>query len=279
MSSGTYITKPNRVLQVYAIVFLTILYLPVLAIPLFSFNESIYVRFPLQGFTVQWFMDLWSRDTVLAALWNSVRVGVCVAVISTALGLLAARAITLYRLPGQNAIITFAMLPLVVPGIIFGVALLILFSRMGIPLSLVTVGLGHLVVCLPFAIATLLPRFEGFDRSIEEASADLGENSWWTFWRVTFPMVLPGIVASLLLTFTISFDEFIMTFFLSGTDATLPIYIWSQLRFPREFPSVLALSTLILAVSFLMVFVALWIGRVGLTQSSSTNSRQKGSVL
>lgn len=276
MRTGTYIARPNRALRLYALVFLTVLYLPVLAIPLFSVNDSIYVRFPLQGFTLHWYADLWTRNSVLAALWNSVRVGVCVAVISTALGLLAARAITLYRLPGQNAIITFAMLPLVVPGIIFGVALLILFSRIGIPLSLVTVSLGHLVICLPFAIATLLPRFEGFDRSIEEASADLGENGWWTFWRVTFPAVLPGIVASLLLTFTISFDEFIMTFFLSGTDATLPIYIWSQLRFPREFPSVLALSSLILAASFILVFVALWIGRIGLTQQPGSTKKQEG---
>ena len=236
MSGETYITRPNRTLRIYAIVFLTVLYGPVLAIPLFSVNDSIYVRFPLQGFTVQWYVDLWGRRAVLAALGNSVRVGVCVAVVATGLGLLAARAISLYRLPGQSAIITFAMLPLVVPGIIFGVALLILFSRIGVPLSLITVGVGHLIVSLPFAIATLLPRFEGFDRSIEEASADLGENGWWTFWRVTFPMVLPGVVASLLLTFTISFDEFIMTFFLSGTDTTLPIYIWSQLRFPGSFP-------------------------------------------
>lgn len=276
MSAGTYIARPNRSLRIYAVVFLTVLYLPVLAIPLFSVNESIYVRFPLQGFTLQWYAELWTRDAVLAALGNSVRVGICVAVVATALGLLAARAISLYRLPGQNAIIAFAMLPLVVPGIIFGVALLILFSRMGVPLSLMTVGLGHLVICLPFAIATLLPRFEGFDRSIEEASGDLGENAWWTFWRVTFPMVLPGIVASLLLTFTISFDEFIMTFFLSGTDATLPIYIWSQLRFPREFPSVLALSTLILAASFAIVFVALWIGRIGLSRPEDAKTRQEG---
>lgn len=278
MSGGTYITRPNRPLRVYAIVFLTVLYLPILAIPLFSFNDAIYVRFPLKGFTLQWYGDLWNRDTVLAALGNSLRVGICVAILSTALGLLAARAISLYRLPGQSAIITFAMMPLVVPGIIFGVALLILFSRMGVPLSLYTVGMGHLVICLPFAVATLLPRFEGFDRSIEEASADLGENGWWTFWRVTFPMVLPGIVASLLLTFTISFDEFILTFFLSGTDATLPIYIWSQLRFPREFPSVLALSTLILAMSFVLVFVALWIGRIGLVRAGTATSGQKGSV-
>jgi spermidine/putrescine transport system permease protein len=153
------------------------------------------------------------------------------------------------------------MLPLVVPGIIFGVALLVLLSQMGIKLSLFTVSIGHMIVTLPFAIATMLPRFEGFDRSIEEASADLGENGWWTFWRITFPVVSPGIVASLLLTFTVSFDEYIMAFFLSGTKPTLPMYIRGQLRFPQEFPSILALASIILFVLFIVVFVGQWIGR------------------
>jgi spermidine/putrescine transport system permease protein len=273
MRDGTYIKQPNRALQIYACVFLIVLYLPVLFIPLFSFNDSIYVRFPMQGFTFNWYVNLWTRDTVWAALGNSITVGLWVSVISTGLGVVAARAITRYRMPGQSAIITFAMLPLVVPGVIFGVALLVLVSSLGIPLSLYTVGLGHLIICLPFAIATLLPRFEGFDRSMDEASADLGENGWWTFWRVTFPMVAPGIVASLLLTFTISFDEFIMTFFLSGTDTTLPIYIWTQLRFPREFPTVLAMSTIILALSFVVVFVALWIGRLGIVREQTQETK------
>ncbi len=271
MKDGTYIKQPNRALQIYACVFLFVLYLPVLFIPLFSFNDSIYVRFPMQGFTFDWYISLWSRSEVWAALGNSVTVGFWVSIISTGLGVVAARAITRYRLPGQNAIITFAMLPLIVPGIIFGVALLVLVSSLGIPLSLYTVGLGHLIICLPFAIATLLPRFEGYDRSIDEASSDLGENGWWTFWRVTFPMVAPGIIASLLLTFTISFDEFIMTFFLSGTDTTLPIFIWAQLRFPREFPSVLAMSSIILLLSFVMVFVALWIGRLGVVRDKNVD--------
>ncbi|WP_227268974.1 ABC transporter permease [Roseobacter weihaiensis] len=266
MRSGSYITRPNRTLQIYACVFLVVLYVPVLFIPLFSFNDSIYVRFPLQGFTTNWYVDLMGRDAVWDAMWNSVRVGVCVAVISTVLGVLTARAITRNRIPGQNAVVAFVMLPLVIPGIIFGVALLVLLSRLGIPLSLYTVALGHLIVCMPFSVATLLPRFEGMDGSMEEASADLGENGWWTFWRVTFPIVLPGIVASLLLTFIVSFDEFIMAFFLSSTETTLPIYIWSQLRFPREFPSVLALSSIILTVSFVLVFIALWIGRTGLIE-------------
>ncbi|MEM6934371.1 MAG: ABC transporter permease subunit, partial [Pseudomonadota bacterium] len=145
----------------------------------------------------------------------------------------------------------------------------IFMNQIGIPLSLVTVTLGHLVVCIPFAIATLIPRFEGFDPSLEEASADLGENGWWTFWRVTVPMVLPGIFASLMLTFTISFDEFIMAFFLTGTDKTLPMYIWGQLRFPQKLPGVLALSTIIIAISFVMVFFSLWMSKLGLQDDTS----------
>ena len=269
MSDGSYIKRPNRPLQIYAAVFLLVLYVPILFLPLFSFNDSIYVRFPLEGFTTEWYSQLFVRDALWAALRNSIYVALAVSLITTALGVLAARAITRYRLPGQSAIVTFIMLPLVVPGIILGVALLVLISRLGVPLSLYTVTLGHLIVCLPFSVATLLPRFEGFDRSMEEASADLGETPWATFWRVTLPIVFPGVIASFLLTFTVSFDEFIMAFFLSGTDPTLPMYIWSQLRFPREFPSVLALSSMILLVSFVLVFLALSIGRLGSVDNRS----------
>jgi spermidine/putrescine transport system permease protein len=104
----------------------------------------------------------------------------------------------------------------------------------------------------------LVARFEGFDRNLEEASADLGENAWMTFWRVTGPLMLPGILASLLLTFITSFDEFLVAYFLSGTEATLPIYIWGQLRFPQRLPMVLALGTLILAASVALVVLAEW---------------------
>ncbi|MDP5359389.1 MAG: hypothetical protein NWR52_04460, partial [Paracoccaceae bacterium] len=109
--------------------FLIVLYLPVLFIPLFSFNDSIYVRFPMQGLTIQWYVDLWTRESVWAALQNSLTVGLWVSVISTGLGVVAARAITRYRMPGQSAIVTFAMLPLIVPGVIFGVALLVLVMQ------------------------------------------------------------------------------------------------------------------------------------------------------
>ncbi|WP_135500900.1 ABC transporter permease [Roseovarius aestuariivivens] len=261
MSEESYIHRRNRPLQIYAVIFLILLYVPVLFLPLFSFNDSLYTTFPLTGFTLKWYEELWTRDAMWAALFNSIKVGLFVAAASTFLGIFAAKAITRYRLPGRGPIVGFIMLPLVIPLIIFGVALLVLLSRLGVPLSLYTVSAGHLIVCLPFAIATLIPRFEGFDQAIEEASADLGENGWWTFWRVTLPMVFPGVLASFILTFTVSFDEFIMAFFLTGTQPTLPVYIWGQLRFPQSFPSVLALASIIIAVSFVMVILSLYINR------------------
>lgn len=268
MSEASYIERSSRWLRLYAVLFLIVLYGPILFLPLFSFNASVYVAFPLSGFTTEWYAELFELAPMWDALWNSVRVGAVVSVLSTALGIFAAKAITRYRIPGKGPMVGFMMLPLVVPGIIFGVALLIVMSRLGVPLTLWTVGIGHMIVCLPFAIATLIPRFDGFDASIEEASADLGENAWWTFWRVTFPLVFPGVLASLMLTFTISFDEFIMAFFLAGTEPTLPIYIWGQLRFPEKLPPVLALSTIVILISFVVVFFSLWLSRRGVVTKS-----------
>jgi spermidine/putrescine transport system permease protein len=126
------------------------------------------------------------------------------------------------------------------------------------------------VICLPYAISVLLPRFIGFNRSLEEASADLGEPPLRTFWRVTLPCNMPGILACLLMTFTISFDEFFMAFFLSGSERTLPMYIWGQLRFPQDFPSLLALSSLILLFSFVLIFASLRLAKIG--QPSQTEA-------
>ncbi len=176
MSEGTYIRRPNRALGIYAVVFLVVLYLPILFIPLFSFNQSIHVRLPIEAFSLQRYHDLFRRPDVWNALGNSLRVGPAVAVVSTVLGLPTARAIARHRVPGRSALVTFVMLPLVVAGIIFAVALLIFVNRLGVPLSLSTVALGHLVICLPFAVATLLPRFEGFDEALVEASAGAGRN-------------------------------------------------------------------------------------------------------
>ena len=118
------------------------------------------------------------------------------------------------------------------------------------------VVLGHVLICIPYSVTVLNAGFEGFDRSLEEASADLGESAFGTFRRITLPMVAPAIVSSLLVSFTISLDEFIMAFFLAGTEATLPVYIWGQLRFAAKLPGVLALGTLLLVGSFILLTIA-----------------------
>lgn len=243
-------------LRRYTIIYLVFIYLPVLLLPLFSFNDAIYVAFPMKGFTIKWWQEMVTQTSMLNALWNSFIVAVPVCIISTTLGMMGAKALTTYKLYGSRALTGLFTLPLVIPFIILGIALLIAFNTYGIDLSLFTVGVGHVLICVPFALFVLLSRMESFDRSIEEAALDLGETPWMTFWRVTFPVAMPGIVASLLLTFTISFDEFLLAFFLTGDASTLPIYIWSQLRFPAKLPAVLALGSAILIVTFVIVIIA-----------------------
>jgi spermidine/putrescine transport system permease protein len=247
-----------RSLRAYAFAYLAFLYLPVLFLPLFSFNNSRFIAFPLSGFTTAWYRGLFADGAMLHALGNSLAVGAAAALLATLLALPAARAVTRYRLRGAGVLLGFIGLPLFIPDIVLGLSLLLLLSLTGFPLSLAAVVLGHAGLCVPFALTVLIARFEGFDRDLEEASADLGETPLMTFRRVTLPLMLPGILASLLLTFITSFDEFLLAYFLSGSETTLPVYIWGQLRFPDRLPMVLALGTLILAASVALVVLAEW---------------------
>jgi len=244
-----------RPLGIYAVLYLAFLYVPVLFLPIFSFNDSAIVAFPLKGITTQWYAELWDNDTMHGALWNSLKVGLATAVVATVLGICGARALTRYRFPGKAGIAGLIMLPLVLPEIIVAISLLVVLLQLGFNLSLLSVTLGHILMTVPFSIAVLSSSFEGFDRSLEEASLDLGEGPAATFFRVTLPIVAPGILSSLLITFTISLDEFIVAFFLSGTEPTLPVYIWSQLRFPGKLPHVLALGSVLLVASFVLLSV------------------------
>ena len=250
-------------LLLYALAYLAFLYIPVVLLPLFSFNDSLFIAFPLKGFTTKWYAAMAADGAMHAALWNSLKVGAVASLVSTLVGLLAARALTRGHLPGRALLLGAANLSLFIPEIVLGIALLITMTTLGISLSLVSVAIGHIAVCLPFALLVLMSRLEGFDVSLEEASRDLGESGWMTFWRVSFPLALPGIVASLLLTFIVSFDDFMIAFFLSGTDATLPVFIFGQLRFPYKLPGVLALGAAILIVSAGLIVLAEWIRRLG----------------
>jgi len=244
------------VLPAYVAVYFLFLYLPILLLPVFSFNNAATTTFPLAGFTTKWYASLVGNTVMLEAARNSLVVGVAVSLLSTLLGICAARAITRYRFRGQKAAAGLIMAPLFLPEIIVAVSLLMIVLAMGLELSLLTVILGQTVFCVPYAMSVLVSGFEGFDRSLEEASYDLGETALGTFRRVTLPVVAPAIVSSLLVSFTISLDEFILAFFLSGTEPTLPVYIWGQLRFAAKLPGVLALGTIMLAASILMLTFA-----------------------
>lgn len=243
-------------LPAYAVLYVCFLYLPVLLLPIFSVNASAVPVFPLKGFTLDWYRSLAGNGVMLEAAWNSLMVGVSSAVIATVFGICAARAITRYKFRGQRPMSAVIMAPLVLPEIIIAISLLLVLLQFGLGLSLVTVILGHVLICLPYSITVLISGFEGFDPAYEEASTDLGESAFGTLRRVTLPMMMPAIISSLLVSFTISLDEFMVAFFLSGKDPTLPIYIWGQLRFAARLPSVLALGTLMLIGSLILLTVA-----------------------
>lgn len=246
-----------RFLNIYILIYVFFLYAPIMLLPLFSLNDSAIATFPIRGLTISWYKKLLQDETLLSAVWSSVLVAAVVAVVSTGLGVMAAMGLTRGRLPGRSFAMAIFLLPLVVPPIVLGVALLTLFRKiLGFELSLLTVAIGHVLICLPYSILVLIARFESFDVSLEEASMDLGQSPLQTFRRITFPLVRPGVVASLLLTSVVSFDEFLIAFFLSGTEPTLPIVIWGSLRFPSKLPITLALGSVILIVTVALVVFA-----------------------
>ncbi|CAN7340645.1 ABC transporter permease [Rhizobium sp. LjRoot30] len=245
-----------RLLPAFVGAYLLFLYAPILLIPIFSFNNAASTTFPLAGFTWKWYASLAGNTVMLDAARNSLIVGVSVSILATLFGICAARAITRYDFRGKRLTSGLIMAPLFLPEIIVAISLLMIVLAMGAELSLMTVILGQTVFCIPYSMAVLVSGFEGFDRSLEEASQDLGETAFGTFRRVTLPVVAPAILSSLLVAFTISLDEFILAFFLTGTQQTLPVYIWGQLRFAAKLPSVLALGSLMLLTSVLLLTLA-----------------------
>ncbi|MGE4634561.1 MAG: ABC transporter permease [Arenicellales bacterium] len=242
--------------------YIFVLYAPVLLLPLFSFNDSIYMNFPLQSFTTKWYVLMIEDTLMMKALWASVKIAVLSAIVSTILGFLAAKAMTRYGMRGRGVIFGFIMLPLIIPSIILGASLLSFFRQfLDIELTLWTVGSAHVLISIPFSMLVLIARLEGFDRNLEEASYDLGMSTWQTLRRVTLPLAMPGVLASLLLCFLVSFDEFLLAFFLSGNQPTLPVYMYSLLRFPQFLPGVLALGSCILVASAVLVSIAEWLRR------------------
>jgi spermidine/putrescine transport system permease protein len=264
---GTNWRRSGRLLTSFSFwyfLFVTaLLYLPIFMLIVFSFNDSTSLSYPWKGFTLRWYQALADADELLRALRNSVVLGILSSLVATVLGTMAAIAVIRYRFPGRGLFVAVAAMPLVIPYVVLGVAMLILFGQVNLPLSLWTVGLGHVVVNIPLVLLIVGARLVGMERNLEEAAMDLGATYWGTLRRVTLPLAFPAMIAAFLTCFTTSFDEFALTFFLVGPQPTLPVYIYSQLRFPSRLPLVVAMASLIMVASVCLIVFSEWIRRRG----------------
>jgi ABC-type spermidine/putrescine transport system permease subunit II len=244
-------------LWVYAAVFFVFLYGPLLMIVVLSFNDSRTTGLPWKGFTLQWYQSLIGNNQLMAALGNSIYVGAVAAVIATFLALLLGLAFR-HNFRGKRLVLYLIITPIIIPGIIGGVVLLIFFGYLGIRPSLfTTVLVAHVNWVLPFAFLTLYPRLHNFDKSLEEAAMDLGARQWQVFREIVFPIVRPGLIATALFAFSLSFDEFIRTMFTVGSERTIPVqfYVLIVEELSPELPAMAVVVVLLTVLSSLAGFV------------------------
>ncbi len=230
------------------------LYLPIVVLILYSFNETGVGGFPPRHFTLNWYRQLFADGPLWDSVLNSLLVALGAVVLSLTLGLLAALALDRANFPGKSLFRRLVLLPLVLPGIITGLSLLMFVDRLGIRLSLLTVFLGHGTALISVATTELFAGLQKMDRAQEEASLDLGATPFQTFWRITLPHLKLSLVASALLIFTLSMDEIAVTFFLFGRDNTLPLEIWARLRRGIT-PEINAISTIIFILSVILILI------------------------
>jgi spermidine/putrescine transport system permease protein len=249
-----------RALRVFFALVVAFLYAPIVILLIFSFNNSEVTTFPLSGFTLHWYHEFLVNHDLRAALWTSAIIAAATSVGAVVLGVLASIALARRVFRGKALVSALLLSPLVIPYLVFGIALLLLFHTVGVSRGIPTVVIGHIVITLPYTILVLVPRLEQIEASLEEAAYDLGASRLRTFRSITLPLILPAVVSALLIAFTTSFDEYAVASFLVGSRSTFPIYLYSALRFPSQLPQVIAVAVVVLLVS-LTVVVAAELGR------------------
>jgi len=243
-----YSRRAGRVLGLYAAAVYAFLYGPIAIVMLLSVNDSPSVGLPFRGFTLQWFAVVLGSAELMHATLNSLLLSIVSAGIGTSLALLLALAFR-SDFPLKGAIFNLILLPIIIPSAVSGAALVVLFDRLGIPLSLWTSVLcAHVTLVLPFAFLNLYPRLHDFDRGLEEAARDLGADPPQVLRRIVLPIIRPGILAAALFAFSLSFDEFVRTLFLAGFERTLPLLFWDMIA-EKVAPEAPAVAVVIIAIS------------------------------
>jgi spermidine/putrescine transport system permease protein len=238
------------------------LYAPIIVLVVFSFNASRFVT-TWDGFSLRWYGELFQDQAMATALRNSLIVAVASTFVSTVFGTMVALAMERRKFVGKVAFDALLYLPIIIPDIAMAVMLLLFFVLVSIQLSLITIIISHVAFNISFVAIVVRARLVGFDRSLEEAAQDLGANELQTFWHVTLPLLMPGILAGALLAFTLSLDDFVITFFVAGVGSTtLPLRIYSMVKLGIT-PVINAISTLLLMVSMSLVLLSMFLQRKG----------------
>jgi spermidine/putrescine transport system permease protein len=237
--------------SIYAILVYSFLYLPLLVVIVFSFSPTKSIV-DFSGFTTQWYIKLLGDEALIRALVHSLQVSLTAVAIAVVIGTAGAFFLIRVNFPGKQLFRTLSQLPLILPGIIIGIALLILFINLGFELSMFSILGGHVCFTTPVVMFQVGSRLQRMSRSFEYAAKDLGATPVKTFWYVTLPMIRTAIIGGALLAFTMSFDEIIITYFLTGTWTTLPVFIYGMMRFGLT-PQVFAISTVVLTFSVVII--------------------------
>jgi len=245
-----------RLLRAFFAFVVVFLYAPIAILLIFSFNNSELPTFPLSGFTLHWYHQFLTNADLRAAIETSALVAAFSSVGAVLLGVLASIALARRRFAGKAAVSALLLSPLVIPYVVFGISLLLFFHAAGIPRSILTVAIGHIVISLPYTILVLVPRLDQIDVALEEAAADLGASPLETFRLIVLPLILPAVVSAFLIAFTTSFDEYAVASFVVGTRVTFPIFLYSALRFPSQLPQVIAVAVVVMVISLVVVLSA-----------------------
>jgi spermidine/putrescine transport system permease protein len=243
------------VLEIYSVLALLFLFLPVIILVILSFNNNTTGVFPLEGFTLKWYSKALENKIIWPALKNSVIIALGTAFISAILGTPAAFALIRHNFPFKGFLRWTITIPMSLPTLLIGISLLSFFALISISRSLVTVIIGHVVYCVPYMVLAVSARLTEFDFTVEEAAQDLGATPMQTFWQITFPLIRPSVIGAMLLIFAQSFDMFVISFFNIGAQSTLPMVIWSMMRIGIN-PSLNALGVMIMAISIVILVIA-----------------------
>jgi spermidine/putrescine transport system permease protein len=241
-------------LTTYFILLVGFLYTPLVVIFVFSFNNSTIPALPLSGFTTRWYHAAFNDSDMIAAVELSAKIAIANSIVATALGVVGALGLSARRVFLRPVVTSLVMLPLVVPYIVLAIGMLILIHEVGLNQSAAVVLAGHVVVTVPYTILIILPRLRTLDQSLPEAARDLGSGEVGAFWRITRPLITPAVISSMIVAFTISFDEYaIASFLIPPGERTFPIFVYSGTKVPASRPELLAIAAVVITVSMVLV--------------------------